>query len=194
MATALLCAVAVMVITSSPEQLHQGTYPNRWSWEQSQSLNQLTHGEKTIALGICTALGLAGLALLGAELMPSRRRPRHLLIRLSDTGAATIDTQSIEALIATTALSNARVTSVSCNVHHSGTNTPHGPDRLAIRCTPTLKMGANVVEITQDLQSRIKVMVESSTGLEVQAVNVIRTKFQKLPKGHLLEEPDRTAR
>ena len=189
--TALLCVAAILVMTSSTEEVQQAAYPNYWTWEQSQSLNQLTALDKMIALAISAALGVGGLILLVAELRPPKRRTANLLIHFTDAGTATIDTNSVEALAAQTAMSNAKLTSVKCAVHQSGTNIPSGPDRVQIRCQPTLKMGTNVREIAEDLQQRIKAMVESSTGLEVQAVHVLRARFQKLPKGRLLDEPDR---
>ena len=189
--TALLCVAAILVLTSSTEGVEQAAYPNYWTWEQSQSLNQLTALDKVIALAISTALGVGGIFLLVAELRPSRRRTATLLIHFTDAGAATIDTNSVEALATQTAMSNARLTSVKCTVRRSGTNIPNGPDRVQIRCQPTLKMGANVREIAEDLQYRIKAMIQSSTGLEVQTVHILRARFQKLPKGRLLNEPDR---
>ena len=189
--TALLCVAAILVLTSSSEKVQQADYPNHWTWEQSQSLNQLTPADKVVALAISAALGVAGLVLLVAELAPPRRRAANLLIHFTDAGTATIDTNSVEALAAQTAMANAKLTSVKCTVRHPGTNIPSGPDRVQIRCQPTLKMGANVRAIAEDLQERIKAMIESSTGLEVQAVHVLRARFHKLPKGRLLDEPDR---
>ena len=48
-------------------------------------------------------------------------------------------------------------------------------------------MGADLREVRDDVQSRVKGVVERLTGLEVDRVHITRVRYERLPEHHLIE-------
>ena len=64
---------------------------------------------------------------------------------------------------------------------------PPGPARIVIYCYPLIVLGADVQEVRDDLQARIKEVVERLSGLEVERVNVTRARYDQGQEDRLIE-------
>lgn len=201
--TALLCILVVYTVTSKGTEIQAQPVAHpldgfavpepmpvtTWAQDQAQTLRDLTPKDKAAITGLCILIALAAAVLLYFELKTLRAPPAYLLIKASEEGITTISTHSVEALAINTALNNRNVRAILCRVTQTGNNHPDGPNIVQIRCLPTLRMASDIPATATDLQTRIKAMVEEATGLEVQAVNIARTRYERLQKGRLLDGP-----
>ena len=107
---------------------------------------------------------LAGLALLAAELRP-KPRMQTIAIRNDGLGSVTVRTESVRELISYTAAQIPEVLQLQPRLEQ-------GSQGLQIRCRASLTPGANVAEVSTELQSRIKDAVEQYLGMNVASVAV----------------------
>ena len=160
------------------------------AWFESELRGLALLGQPWKAISIAAALVGIGLMLLFLAFQVrggGRRRETPLLISSTDLGLLSVDPASIRTLVEHTGTANRSVVDLRCRLSVRRKTPPGGPDRITISCQPRLEMGADLREVRDDVQSRVKEMVERLTGLEVDRVHITRVRYERLPDHRLIE-------
>ena len=176
-----VAAVVTLLVTVEavgPDFLPGGTAGDAWFYEQLQGVRDFSGGPQAITIGVTVIIALAMLALISLEFIPSERR-RTLGISLTQEGALTVDTNSVRFLTERTGIINRNVSAIRCRLVVKKRASGGVPASIVILCYPRVIMGSNLAEIRDDLQTRIKQVVEQLTGLTVLKVHVVRIKYER---------------
>ncbi len=140
--------------------------------QQLTLITQDTGGAWWRDVGIAVGFIAVGLVLLALEMRMLTRTaaPGMVLVSSEPNGAVRMSIDSIVQLAQRTARANREVRNVRCSVRV----TPAG---LVIQCSVGLRMGADVPEVTADIQHDIREVVERLTSLTVIDVP-IRARYQ----------------
>ena len=160
------------------------------AWFESELRGLALLGQPWKAISIAAALVGIGLMLLFLAFQVrggGQRRETPLLVSSTDLGLLSIDPASIRTLVEHTGTANRSVVDLRCRLSVRRKTPPGGPDRITISCQPRLEMGADLREVRDDVQSRVKEMVERLTGLEVDRVHITRVRYERLPDHRLIE-------
>ena len=160
------------------------------SWFESElrGLAELGWVGKTVSIASALAVIALALVLLALQVKAGMQRgARPLLVSSSELGVFNIDPASVRLLAETTGAYNRNVVDLRCNIHLPRKTVPPGPARIVIYCHPLIVLGADVQEVRDDLQARIKEVVERLSGLEVERVNVTRARYDQGQEDRLIE-------
>ena len=160
------------------------------AWFESELRGLALLGQPWKAISIAAALVGIGLMLLFLAFQVrggGQRRETPLLVSSTDLGLLSVDPASIRTLVEHTGTANRSVVDLRCRLSVQRKTPPGGPDRITISCQPRLEMGADLREVRDDVQSRVKEMVERLTGLEVDQVHITRVRYERLPDHRLIE-------
>ncbi|MFW6055758.1 MAG: hypothetical protein ACOC9B_00400 [Chloroflexota bacterium] len=131
----------------------------------------------TVAIVALSAIvGTAMIGLLIAEAVPPATNIVHTL-SVTDEGTASIDNESLCLLAERTAETVHGVNDVHCYIRERNNG-------LVVRGRAMVALGANLLEITPELNSRIREGIEQLTGLKVETVN-IKFKYQVDKRGRV---------
>ena len=161
-----------------------------YAWFESELRGLALLGQPWKAISIAAALVGIGLMLLFLAFQVrggGQRRETPLLVSSTDLGLLSVDPASIRTLVEHTGTANRSVVDLRCRLSVRRKTPPGGPDRITISCQPRLEMGADLREVRDDVQSRVKEMVERLTGLEVDQVHITRVRYERLPDHRLIE-------
>ena len=123
-------------------------------------------------VGIAIGFIIVGLIVLALEARMLTRggAAGMVLVSSGPEGVVRISVDSIARLAQRTARGNRDVRNIRCNVQAA-------PGGLTIRCVAGLRMGADVPEVSSDVQQNIREVVERLTGLPVTGVP-IRVRYE----------------
>jgi len=127
-----------------------------------------------IAMGTVTVVGM--LALLLAEILPLREDAVHTL-SVTEMGTATIENESLCLLAERTGETIRDVRDVRCLIRDS-------PDGVRVRCKVNVSLGANLLEVTPEMKSRVRDALQQLTGLAVSRVDIKYT-YQSDKRRHV---------
>lgn len=177
----LALAGAVVIVLVATEAADPDFLPNAWFLPQLAALSGFDGSRLAITLATSMAVGVLMLFLIYAELKPKARYGRPLTISSSPDGDLTIDEDSVKYLAEKTGVANRQVAAIDCRVHQANGNGRNAevPATVAIDCYPKVAFGANLQEVRDDLQHRIRDTVEKLTGLTVARVSVDHVKYQR---------------
>ena len=156
------------------------------SWFQSE-LEDLASYEG-LARVISMAISIAVAAIMLLVLLAQWRlgqKTMNLLVSVTGEGGLSIEEDSVRYLAERTGQSNRNVTRLRCGVRIQGRRNV-APARVIITCYPRLILGSNVQDIRDDLQQRVKVSVESLTGLLVDRVDVASVRYERSDASKLM--------
>lgn len=131
---------------------------------QLQVVAAAAGGEVAAICAVCTVLILAMLALVICEMLP-RQAPAPFLLGEAEQGLSTIDNESVCLLAEKTAVTVHGVRNADCAVRES-------EQGLRVTCRVMVALGSDVVETSDELQIKVKGVVEELTGLIVGRVDV----------------------
>ena len=177
----LVAAIVTLLVTVEavgPDFLPGGTAEDAWFYEQLLGVRDFSGGAQAITIVVTVIIALAMLTLISLEFIPSERR-RALGISLTEEGALTVETDSVRFLTERTGIINRNVTSIRCRLAVKKRASGGVPASIVILCYPRVVLGSNLAEIRDDLQTRIKQVVEQLTGLTVLKVHVVRIKYDR---------------
>lgn len=175
---AAIVTLLVAVEAVGPDFLPGGTAGDAWFYEELRGVRDFTGGPQAITIAATIIVALAMLALVSLQFIPSERR-RALGISLTEEGALTVDTDSVRFLTERTGIINRNVSAIRCRLVVKKRASGGVPASIVIMCYPRVSMGSNLAEIRDDLQTRIKQVVEQLTGLTVLKVHVVRIKYER---------------
>ncbi len=133
-------------------------------------------GTAAAIIAVSIVVLLLALVLALVEIVP-RRRPVSLLIGTTQDGMATIDRDSVCQLAEKTAATFREVRESKCGLQSKSGG-------IEISCRATVALGANVPELSEGIQAKVRESVEQLTGLAVRAVDV-RAKYEPVESRHL---------
>jgi hypothetical protein len=160
----VILAGAVIVLLVTFGAVLPDFLPYGWWSGQLEGLTQIRGGDLALAIGVSIVLAVGMIALLIFEALP-RRGGRPLLISSGEEGAVTIHPESICLLANNIGLTIRNVNRIDNSIRKS-------PEGLVINSKPVVALGANVPQVSAELQSRIKEAIEESTSLAVSRVIV----------------------
>lgn len=165
-------AVGVLMLLVVTDTLAPQTIPVLPLRQQLAAMAQDAGGAWWRDVGIAAGFIAVGLVILALEtrMLSRTAAPGMVLISSESNGAVRMSIDSIVQLAQRTAQGNREVRSVRCRVRV----TPAG---LVIQCSAGLRMGADVPEVTADIQHDIREVVERLTSLDVIDVP-IRARYQ----------------
>ena len=172
--TVLVSADAV-----DPDFLPSGSSDEAWFDNELSGVADLDGAKQTIAIVLPVVAGIAALALLALQLRSIRRGPLSLQISSSQEGGLTMEATSVRLLAERTALINRNINDIRCGIRVTRRPAGDGPASIVIACYPRVNLGGNIKEIRDDLQLRIKDVVERLTGLAVQRVNIVKVRYDR---------------
>lgn len=189
----IAAVVTLLVVTETvpPDFLPGGVVADglvsEESWFQSE-LEDLASYEG-IARVISMAISIAVAAIMLLVLLAQWRlgqKTMSLLVSVTGEGGLSIEEGSVRYLAERTGQSNRNVTRLRCGVRIQGKRNV-APARVIITCYPRIILGSNVQEIRDDLQQRVKVSVESLTGLLVDRVDVASVRYERSDASKLMD-------
>lgn len=127
-----------------------------------------------MAMGAIAAVGM--LALLLAEVLPLREDTIHTL-SVTDRGTATIANESLCLLAERTGETIRDVRDVRCMIQER-------PDGLRVRCKVNVALGANLLQVTPEMKTKIRDALQQLTGLTVATVD-IKYSYQSDKRRHV---------
>jgi hypothetical protein len=136
---------------------------------------------------------LAAIIIMSPLALLQFRRRDHgrggaLPVSSTDAGALNVDAASIRDLAERTGSSNRDIISLRCDLTRlRKKNQPSAPATIVITCYPRASMGADIRGLRDDLQARVKEVVERSTGLDVERVDVARVRYQQDRRDRLMD-------
>ena len=197
LAAIVVIALAVVVILVTVGVLEYWFLP--WDLTETESASSLFGLElrwlaqlgllgQTISVAASLAVIVLMLGLLAFETMgATRRRETPLLISSTGLGLLSVEPASIRTLVEHTGSANRSVFDLRCRLNVRRKTPPGGPDHIIISCQPNLEMGADLTEVRDDLQARVKEVVERLTGLAVERVHITRVRYERLPEHRLID-------
>jgi hypothetical protein len=180
LAALVALAGAVVIVLVATGAADPDFLPNSWFQSQLQGIADFEGSALAITLIASIAVGVLMLLLIIAELTPKKRYGKPLTISSSPDGDLTIDEDSVKYLAEKTGVANRQVAAIDCRVRHANSNGRQDeiPAAVAIDCYPKVAFGANLRDVRDDLQFRIRDTVEKLTGLTVTSVTVDRVRYQ----------------
>ncbi len=165
-------AVGVLILLLATETIPVETLPGAALRQQFAGVAEHSGGafwqDVGIAIGFI-AIGLIILALEG-RMLTRGGAAGMVLVSAGPEGVVRMSMDSIAQLAQRTARGNRDVRNIRCTVRAA-------PGGLTIRCVAGLRMGADVPEVSSDVQQNIQVVVERLTGLPVTDVP-IRVRYE----------------
>jgi uncharacterized alkaline shock family protein YloU len=195
----VVIVVAVLVVVSAvvtalvateavdPDLLPGGSGEEAWFYEQLNDVADFDGAEQTIAITLPIVVGVAALALLALEVRSIVRKRPSLQISSSQAGGLTVEASSVQLLAERTGLANRNINDIRCHLKVTRRPVGDGPTSIVIACYPRVNMGGNLQEIGDDLQVRIKDVVERLTGLAVLRVNVAKVRYDRNDDRRLID-------
>ena len=165
-------AGGVLILLVVTETVSPQVFPSDILRQQFASMAAHTGAALWRDVGIAAALIAAGLFVLFLEARQlTRSATPHMILLSSDAeGVVRLSLDSVSELAKRTGSGNHDVRNIRCRVRVT--------DRgLSIRCMITLRMGADVPEVSSDVQKNIREVVERLTSLTVSDVPV-RVRYQ----------------
>jgi hypothetical protein len=161
----LLVAAGAVLLTAlgltRPEQLE----PTPWWVDRLVPFTQLDPTSWSWAVGISSVLLLVGLLLLVLELRPGPREAPRITLKQDGLGHVTVARDGVRELVDREAGRVAGVMEVRSHVEED-------PAGLRIRCRLSVDPTGSVPAMTQELQERLKAVVEHHLGRPVSEVSV----------------------
>ena len=180
-------ALFVVAILAATGGIEPETY-NSWFESELRELALLEQPWKAISIaGALAGIGLMLLLLAFQVRGGGWRREMPLLVSSTDLGSLSVDPASIRTLVEHTGMTNRSVVDLTCRLSVRRKTPPGGPDHITISCQPRLEMGADLREVRDDIQCKVKEVVERLTGLEVGRVHLTRARYERLPDNRLIE-------
>jgi uncharacterized alkaline shock family protein YloU len=158
-------------------------FDNAAGWFDRELLGLAGFGgsDQVISIVIPIVVIVLMLVVLGLELRGLFLRQEILLpVSSTEDGTLNIESSSVRLLAERTGSVNRNVTALRCRlgVRHGSRAVP-GAAAIIIACYPQVTLGTNLQELRDDLQERIKEVVERLTGLSVERVNVVRVRYER---------------
>jgi hypothetical protein len=160
----LVAAGAVLLTTlglTRPEQLA----PAPWFVDRLVPFTQLDPTTRGWAVGVGIVLLLLGLLLLVVELRPGAREAPRITLKEDGLGRVTVERDGVRQLVDHEAGRVAGVMEVRSRVEED-------PAGLRILCRVSVDPSRSVPDVTQELQERLKAVVEHHLGRPVANVSV----------------------
>ena len=177
----LVAAIVTLLVTVEavdPDFLPGGSTEDAWFYEQLRGVRDFSGADQAVAIAATVIVALVMLAVIPLEFTPFRRR-RTLGISSTQEGMLTVDANSVRLLTERTGIVNRNVSSIRCRLVVKGRPPGGGPASIVIMCYPRVILGSNLPEVRDDLQTRIKQVVEQLTGLTVLQVHVVRVRYDR---------------
>ena len=108
-----------------------------------------------------------------------RRQETLLAVSSTENGTLNIEASSVRLLAERTGSVNRSITALRCRLGVRRGANPLGSASIIIACYPQVLLGTDVQELRDDLQERIKEVVERLTGLTVERINVVRVRYDR---------------
>ena len=161
---------------------------NAWFEPQLRGLAEFQGGGEAAAV-VVPILVIALMALLLAFQYKggSGSEKRVLPISVTDLGRLNVEADSVRLLAERTGVINRNIVDLRCRLAERRRKPPSVPASIVIACYPQVVMGADIQEIRDDLQTRVKEVVERLTGLQVERVNVSRVRYDRGQERRLME-------
>jgi uncharacterized alkaline shock family protein YloU len=167
---------AVVTVLLVAGTLGFNNLPGGWFEPQIEWLADASGGLKALVVTVSVFAALIMLLLAVAELRV-RGREARFLISSQDEGTATVTRSSVRSLVQHVGKGIRSINDIECRVGEKDNG-------LAIVCTASVAMGANLPELGNQLRSDVKRLAEELTGLPVKHVAVNfryeRAKSQRL--------------
>ena len=161
---------------------------NAWFEPQLRGLAEFQGGGEVAAIVVPIVIIVLMAALLFFQFKPGTgRREPGLPISVTDLGRLNVEADSIRLLAERTGAANRNVVDLRCRLAARRTKPPTVPASIVIACYPQVVMGADIKELRDDLQTRIKEVVERLTGLQVERVNVSRVRYDRGQERRLMD-------
>ena len=170
---ALACiAVGVLILLVVTETLAAQAVPISPLRQELSVMAQDTGGAWWRDVGIALGFIVVGVIVLALETRLVTRTAAHgmVLVSSESNGSVRMSVDSIVQLAQRTAQSNREVRSMRCRVRVTAAG-------LVIECVAGLRMGADVPEVTAEIQQDVREVVERLTSLQVIDVPV-RARYQ----------------
>ena len=161
---------------------------NAWFEPQLRGLAEFQGGGEVAAVVVpIIVIVLMALLLVFQYKGGSGKRERALPISVTDLGRLNVEADSVRLLAERTGSVNRNIVDLRCRLAARRTNPPSVPASIVIACYPQIVMGSDIKELRDDLQTRIKEVVERLTGLQVERVNVSRVRYDRGQERRLME-------
>ena len=161
---------------------------NAWFEPQLRGLAEFQGGGEVAAVVVpIIVIVLMALLLVFQYKGGSGKRERALPISVTDLGRLNVEADSVRLLAERTGSVNRNIVDLRCRLATRRTNPPSVPASIVIACYPQIVMGSDIKELRDDLQTRIKEVVERLTGLQVERVNVSRVRYDRGQERRLME-------
>lgn len=183
--TLVAAIVVLLVITTAvgPDFFPGGSVQSpsdAWFYAQLNGLADFGGADKTIAVVVTAVVAVFMLGLLVITAVPVLRRGQgSLLVSSAADGVTSVEVSSIRLLAERTGAVNRCVRSIHCRIGVKSRVSELGSASILIECYPRVSLGSDLREVRDDLQTRIKQVVEKLTGLTVLQVHVMQIKFDK---------------
>ena len=177
----LVAAIVILLVTVEaidPDFLPGGSTGDAWFYEQLRGVRGFSGGDQAVTIVVTVLVAFVMLAVILLEFMPNRRR-ETLGISITQEGMLTVDANSVQLLTERTGIINRNVSSIRCRLVVKRGPSGGGPASIVILCYPRVILGSNLPEVRDDLQTRIKQVVEQLTGLIVLQVHVVRVRYDR---------------
>ena len=153
---------------------------NAWFEPQLRGLAEFQGGGEAAAVVVpILVIVLMALLLVFQYKGGSGREKRVLPISVTDLGRLNVEADSVRLLAERTGVVNRNIVDLRCRLAERRGKPPAVPASIVIACYPQVVMGADIQEIRDDLQARVKEVVERLTGLQVERVNVSRVRYDR---------------
>ena len=161
---------------------------NAWFEPQLRGLAEFQGGGEVAAIVVPIVIIVLMAALLFFQYKRGTgRREPGLPISTTDLGRLNVEADSVRLLAERTGAANRNVVDLRCRLAARRTKPPTVPASIVIACYPQVVMGADIKELRDDLQTRIKEVVEQLTGLQVERVNVSRVRYDRGQERRLMD-------
>jgi hypothetical protein len=161
---------------------------NAWFEPQLRGLAEFQGGGEVAAVVVpIIVIVLMALLLVFQYKGGSGKRERALPISVTDLGRLNVEADSVRLLAERTGSVNRNIVDLRCRLAARRTKPPAVPASIVIACYPQIVMGSDIKELRDDLQTRIKEVVERLTGLQVERVNVSRVRYDRGQERRLME-------
>ena len=180
--------VTLLVATGAvdPDFLPGGDTEQAWFYSELNGLDRFSGGGQAIAIVVTIVVALVMLGVLFLEIRSLRRRETLLPISSTPEGALNIEESSVRLLAERTGTSNRNISSLRCRLRTERRPAGGGSASISIECYPRLVLGSNIPEVRDDLQTRIKDVVQQVTGLTVLRVHVVRVRYDRADSSRLV--------
>ena len=192
-ATLVLVGAVVTLLAAGevlkPDFLPGGTAETgSWFYAELEGLANYGGNAVAITVIVTAVMAIAMLGVIFLEIRPFLIRGQPTLqISSTQEGSLTVEVSSVRLLAERTGLSNRNISGLRCRLGVARRATPGGPASIVIACYPRLVLGSTILEVRDDLQTRIKDAVEMLTGLTVVRVNVERVRYDRGDSSRLLD-------